>query len=373
MISLYIAKNNCGKTTLLNEKMKNLEKNGEECIFFPVGNEILSSINKEDSKSNNITYNNPLYQVINEVIKSNEDPKSTEFEDLKKKYSNFLSKIINDYSSIDGNYKINRKFDAMLKQNFDNNKLINRSDFLPEFKPKKDSISTGEWQISNIFSTLKWLKLVDNSEEKINIFFDEPETYLHPQYINILCSKLIELNDSKNINFYVATHNPQIVKRLINFTDKEKICVYVRSKPYDDELEENISDLFIEKEFNENEYISANKILCEIFDVYTIEYFDEILEEIKDKNKDVYDMCSKSSDKNFCENNKSKINGYCFPDGEEYVDNNNYFHKTYMSFVRNFFHHPSKKFREFVIDKNHKIDDLLEKSIEWLLNVKNSN
>lgn len=170
MISLYIAKNNCGKTTLLNEKMKNLEKNGEECIFFPVGNEILSSINKEDSKSNNITYNNPLYQVINEVIKSNEDPKSTKFEDLRKEYSNFLSKIINDYSSIDGNYKINKKFDAMLKQNFDNNKLINRSDFLPEFKPKKDSISTGEWQISIIFSTLKWLKLIDNSEEKINIF-----------------------------------------------------------------------------------------------------------------------------------------------------------------------------------------------------------
>ena len=138
MISLYIAKNNCGKTTLLNEKMKNLEKDGEKCIFFPVGNEILSSLNKEDCKSNTITYNNPLYQVINEVIKLNEeDLKGTEFEKLKNKYSNFLNKIINDYSSIEGNYKINKEFDKMLRQNFDNNKLINRSDFLPEFKPKK--------------------------------------------------------------------------------------------------------------------------------------------------------------------------------------------------------------------------------------------
>ena len=195
---------------------------------------------------------------------------------------------------------------------------------------------------------------------------------MHPQYINILCSKLIELNDSKNINFYVATHNPQIVKRLINFTDKEKICVYVRSKPYDDELEENISDLFIKKEFDENEYMSPYKILCEIFDVYTIEYFDEILEKIKDKDPGAYSMCSSRTDEKYCEVNKEKIKGYCFPVGKEYKVPP-YFHKTYMSFVRNFFHHPSKEFRSFLKEKKYKIDELLRKSIEWLLNIKNSN
>ena len=193
---------------------------------------------------------------------------------------------------------------------------------------------------------------------------------MHPQYINILCSKLIELNDSKNINFYIATHNPQIVKRLINFTDKEKICVYVRSEPYDDKLKENIANLFIKKEFDENEYISPYKILCEIFDVYTIEYFDEILEEIKNKDLDVYGMCSSPSDKTYCINNKDKIKGYCFLDGEEYKEPPSYFHKTYMSFVRNFFHHPSKKFRDF-LNKKYGIDELLEKSIKWLLKIKN--
>lgn len=173
MISLYIAKNNCGKTTLLNKKMSELNDNSEKCIFFPVGNEILASINNEESKSNNIKYENPLYRVINDVIKSNEDPKDDEFEKLKSKYSSFLKKLIDDYSQSSNSYKIiNNKFDDMLKQNFDDNELIQRIDFHPIFKVKKgdENISTGEWQISNIFCSIKWLKLL-KMDIKLHIFF----------------------------------------------------------------------------------------------------------------------------------------------------------------------------------------------------------
>lgn len=302
MINLFIAKNNCGKTTLLNKKMSELKDNSEKCIFFPVGNEILASINNEESKSNNIKYENPLYRVINDVIKSNEDPKDGEFEKLKSKYSSFLKKLIDDYSQSTNSYEIiNNKFDDMLKQNFDDNKLIQRIDFLPIFKVKKgdDNISTGEWQISNIFCSIKWLKLLKDNI-KLHIFFDEPETYLHPQYIEILCSEIMELNNTKKIDFYIATHNPQIIRNLINGVEKNKINIYVRKTPYDDNSKpNNINDLF-EKQENistDQMYKSANYILAEIFDVYTIEYFDELLGEIHDSHNDVYNMISGRSDR----------------------------------------------------------------------------
>ena len=70
--------------------------------------------------------------------------------------------------------------------------------------------------------------------------------------------------------------------------------------PYDDNSKpNNINDLF-EKQENistDQMYKSANYILAEIFDVYTIEYFDELLGEIHDSHNDVYNMISGRSDR----------------------------------------------------------------------------
>lgn len=397
MINLYVARNNCGKTTLLRQKhdvLKN-QKN-EMCLFFQIGNEIQASINKDDSKSNGLTIENPIYSIINQVIKQNEDPKDKVFDELKNKYSTFLRGLKKQYDKLPKlvNEVINKNISDLLNENFDSDEnKLQPLNFMPNFKLGKNNISTGEIQISNIFISLKWLHLLDpgkGNNQKINIFFDEPETYLHPQYIKTLCENIIYLNYNKNIDFYISTHNPQIISLLINSSNNNNnnINVYVRKSKYDEEKEPAaIENLFEKIECSKDKYISANQILYDVYDVCSIEYFDELLLELdilknkisdqskKDEVEKIKYMITGRSDKNYHTTYKATLNDVSFSNA--FIDKV-YYHITYMSFVRNYFHHLSEKYYDFVKNLKNEIkfsnlnpgkilDNLLQKSIKWLL------
>jgi tryptophan synthase beta subunit len=75
-------------------------------------------------------------------------------------------------------------------------------------------------------------------------------------------------------------------------------------------------------------------------------------------------MISGRSDRQYCQKNPDKIKGCCFEDGNEFnviEDDREYYHKTYMSFVRNYFHHPSPLYKEHLRTSNLRINVLLKK------------
>ena len=352
MVNLYIAPCGKGKTHKLNE-IYEVEKRKKDTLslFFPSGAEITSIIKGNENKANNLKYPNSLSiilnayinqkipkedqnkfnQIINSLIEKQENAIS-EWKQLYEKQNNSLSSLIKDYE------------------------LNSYSFELPKLTINKTELSVGSIWYHHILLCLDLLENQFNrSVTKFIIFIDEPESFMHPDWIKKVAIKIVEISQISNISteFYIASHSPIFISSIINNINQ----------PININIHENGEWKTLQK--NVNQFYSANKILYEIYHVSCIEFLDELIGELKNNG---YNFTRHNDLQFISDNNVLRFNKPHIIES----DGNTYEHRTYISFARNYFHHPEsrKDYQQFINDNGlTNIDDILDKSIENAISI----
>ncbi len=352
MVNLYIAPCGKGKTHKLNEiydEKKKIKNN--LCLFFPSGSEIISLIKGNENKTNNLKYPNNLSiildayinqkiteeeknqfdQLINSRIKAQKDA-VLQWKKLYEKQSSGLSSLIKDYD--------------LNSYSFELPKLTINT---------KTELSVGSIWYYHISLCLDLLKNeFANNQTNFIIFIDEPESFMHPDWIKKVALNIAEISQNSGIKteFYIASHSPIFISSLINNIGQK---IYINTHQ---------NDKWKTLKNPVNQFCSANKILYEIYHVRCIEFLDELIGELEKNNN----YCFTKADDSISKQDSDVL---CFNTPHILQDIQNprkkYKHWTYISFARNYFHHPESRidYQKFINDNGlTNIDDILDKSIE---------
>jgi len=319
MINLYIAPCNSGKTNTLNEIYKK-NKDINLCLFFPSGSEIQSILKGNDNKANGSNYENNISVLLNKYIEKSFDPKETEhFFSLKQKRKETQDEVLQAWKEL------------QCKQNNPLANFIKDYDFGDQTElPKvtlnpKDRHSTGDIWFNHIKLCFDLLDNLHEECSKFKILIDEPESYMHPNWINEIAVKIAEMNNRQSSpTFYIASHSPNFIATLLNET-QNVIFHYKKDKVEQDWHVHNWTPT----------WCSSNKILYSVYDVCTIEFLDELIGELIDKANLYF---TNGTDDHLAGNTRIKR----FPTGKGY-DYDGYRHDTYIAFIRNYYHHPDNR------------------------------
>lgn len=351
MINLYIGLNGSGKTSELN-KIKDSLKD-KFCLFFPCSSEIVSTIKNgktEVNQGNTFKYENNLVKIIEKIesdllhyqnrveqnldLTSEKSKENLEIKSLSSINKHIKSEFINSILKIDNIDKIKdtfwleffNKYNFGLKFNFEN-----------AYKNEK-KLSDGQIALSNYKLCFKLLS--DWFDEEFHIFIDEIETYLHPQYINEICKTIIELNkNNPNYRFYISSHSPQVISNFINNVNSG-LNIFKGEKG-------NFKKLKL------GGFLTANKVLFEVYKVYSIEFLDELIAKINNLNADdsqKFPIKITTEEHNITPHSdliplaSTHTSYYCLHNGRTIP----WTHKSLVCFVRNYYHHPEN--REYPIN-----------------------
>lgn len=284
----------------------------------------------------------------------------------KKNIKNVNKIFINEIVS-----KLNEKIDNWDFQIF--------KELILKFDEKK--LSCGCLWFNIIVFVLELLKKLPN--EKISLFFDEPDNFLHPKWIDKYI-KLV-LNENKNIDFYIASHDYYFLTNIINNSNNKRIPIeiHVFSKQKNDQKEEKFDHKKIDNESLKKIYITADKILYDIFGVVSITFLDYLLAELAEKvciNGEFNKLWS-NDDFNICKkhpNIKRIFDGDLECENCIMNDNGRYKHYSIINFVRNYYHHPDSR-EDLRKDWNNKlkkpldIENMLKESIENMIELLGEN
>lgn len=189
-----------------------------------------------------------------------------------------------------------------------------------------------------------------NNQTNFIIFIDEPESFMHPDWIKKVALNIVEISQNSDIKteFYIASHSPMFISSLVNNIGQE---IYINTHQNDKwkTLKNPI-----------NQFCSTNKILYEIYHVHCIEFLDELIGKLEENSN----YCFTKGDDSIYKQDSDVV---CFDTPHILQDGSNkYTHWTYISFARNYFHHPEQRenYQKFITDKNMSIDDILDKAIK---------
>lgn len=348
MINLYIAPCGWGKTQELNNIFES-RKDSNLVLFFPSGSEIQSVIKGNENKSNGNVYENNLSIILKKYIENKIDPSDKKlFLDLKQKRDEIQNEVLNDW----------KNFDKKSQNPLSN--FIKGYDFGDETElPKvtlntKEKFSVGEIWFNHILLCITLLEHQPNNFRDFTIIFDEPESYMHPDWIINLANKIAKMNNSNNnLNFHIASHSPIFISALLN-------------------QQNNNITIYLKKDKNENwkpivwtpQYCSSNKILFEIYNVSNIEFLDELISELMDPNG--CNLNFTTANDSLHSNNTDVLK---FPNNAKYENQQDkwFWHNCYISFARNYYHHPEdrKGYDKFILDNQlESIESILVESIK---------
>ncbi len=156
-------------------------------------------------------------------------------------------------------------------------------DFLDNYKPfdnamfkikKNDNILIDISSLGSgfemIFSMIYSCNISLSNAKNLIIVIDEPELHMHPT----LQKKFVDylLNISKNVQIILTSHSPILVKQLLK---SEYVKIKILNK------DNNISEI----EERKLSYLSANEINFLAFNYSSIEYYNELYEELMFINK----------------------------------------------------------------------------------------
>ncbi|XQP55328.1 MAG: AAA family ATPase [Mycoplasmoidaceae bacterium] len=387
MINLFIAPNGWGKTHTLNEEYHKVEGEGKLAIFFPAASE-LGSLWSGESNSNLLgpdgtarktTYKNPISIILNKIFgeisvgdqeKINMDSISNT---LKEQIKEFNEKANVLFEQIKPGQNESNLYTNEIYKNKIEKEMKDMESFDVAYSVKDNKPSHGQLHFYGILECLRLIKKFKSlpSISKIVLFFDELESYFHPDFIKKIIVKLLDVDNSlPNIQIYLTSHSPLLIKMLLNESISKKNTVNILVK---DKIDAN----FEPHKFN-NCFCSMQQILYEIYGIYSIEFLDELIGRINFWNQEDQ---SKYPIR-FSFNEKTPISNGVIPLPTEhvYIDplkHCTYRNKSIISFVRNYFHHPESRvypqsytrsnneesYSEYLLNKNLILDDLLKKAI----------
>lgn len=132
---------------------------------------------------------------------------------------------LNDSLSDDENF--NNAFSELISNEIIHGKAIAGDDgfFVEDFKFRRDDgaifnlldVATGIKSFS-IIQLLLNKGLIDN---RSLLIIDEPETHLHPQWIVEYARIIVLLNKEYGVNFFIASHNPDMVSAIRYISEKQ--------------------------------------------------------------------------------------------------------------------------------------------------------
>ena len=195
-LTIVIGPNGFGKTTYLEEKQKELNKEGETVIYIP--SEITLTDELKDGRDTTLAMNN----IVSELIKTEdyEIKKNELFDTIKEevnKNKGFLNDQMKEILSANGTSLAGDVITA--NESFTVLKHI-----------KIDKTILNEAGSGQRMQFILILALIS---KKKNIFIDEPEKYSHPSMLHktaYLINQLIE-NDK---NVYIASHSPKLLSMI---------------------------------------------------------------------------------------------------------------------------------------------------------------
>lgn len=292
-IQIIIGRNGVGKSTLLNNMIDSIfinEENVNSRFKFDITN------NESDTFSNiiNVTFSAfDNYRTKIDNIKKDID---YHFIGLKNNHANnenslndFAKDFVSSIEFIMSSKRLQRwkrivevlESDPIFREeNFINyiDSFVNKVDDTLDLESKFNKLSSGHKII-----LLTITKLVELAQEKSLIFFDEPETHLHPPLLSSFIRGLSELLTDRNAVCIMTTHSPIILQEV------PRSCVYKLSRMGDVSKYERLNV----ESFGENIGVLTN----EVFGLEVTESgFYKILKDIVNQNE-TYEEALNSIDK----------------------------------------------------------------------------
>ena len=113
--------------------------------------------------------------------------------------------------------------------------------------------------------------MAEISKENILILVDEPELHLHPKLQNNFIDHIISISDDNQ--FVMCTHSPLFVKQTLN-NENKNIQIHCLKKEDEEIKTSNLEDKVLN-------YISANEINFIAFGLPTVEYHNDLYNELE--------------------------------------------------------------------------------------------
>ena len=377
MITLILGENGAGKTTYINTEY---EKQPNNCtnIFFPTASELSTLLNDKatsnyqgaDGTDKKPTYLNPLNELLKKILSGKNILDHTEHDDRNKKWvddkTNTIWKSLNfDIDGLPDKDKF-KKFCASLKSNITTKIQIvypEIDDIVSKFSDLKQ-YSHGEVSFYFIKLCLKIIKLNQNIFEEIKIFFDEPDNYLHPKFIQEFIDEIVELNNKNKSEIFITSHNYYFISELINniqlAPDKLTILKIERT------AENKTITKYMDDDIKESKNCCAVRLLYDIYGVPTPDFLDYLIGESGlgfDSNG--------NADKGIV----TQYPEFAIKDSSgnaKIINNGGFSHHSYVNLIRNWYHHTKDRSvietdYQSKLNEKFNYDELLKKAIEQLV------
>ncbi|MBQ6970419.1 AAA family ATPase [bacterium] len=184
-------------------------------------------------------------------------------------------------------------------------------------------------QLSFYFMKLCFSIIILNKSkfDKVAIFLDEPDNYLHPKFIQEFIDEIVELNIKNKSEIFITSHNYYFISELINNIqldpDELKILKIERT------AEDKTITKYMDDDIKESKNCCAVRLLYDIYEVPTPDFLDYLIGESGlgfDSNGNA-DKCIVIQHPEFAIKDSSG--------NEKMIKNGGFSHHSYVNLIRN--------------------------------------
>lgn len=373
MITLLLGENGSGKTTYLNDEYNSLEHEWTK-IIFPTASELSALLNTEAASNyqgaagtqKNPKYPNPLNVLFRKVFPN------ISHSELSDSINNWIEEGRNSVWS-----SLNLEIDKLGDKNFQSFCLDLKNNIHSQFEiawPNVEKILSNfsgiknysHGELSFYFMKLCFSIIILNTSkfDKVAIFLDEPDNYLHPKFIQEFIDEIVELNNKNKSEIFITSHNYYFISKLINNIqldpDELKILKIERT------AEDKTITKYMDDDIKESKNCCAVRLLYDIYEIHTPDFLDYLIGESGlgfDSNGNA-DKCIVTQHPEFAIKDGSG--------NAKIINNGGFSHHSYVNLIRNWYHHPKDRSnieKDYQLKLNEKFnyDELLKKAIEQLV------